>query len=352
MNILSKGIQKAARLRALLSQKGAVEAPQSAVGTKAEEFSRWAGRGIDPSNTQGSFACQRLSKPFFIPAVYPEFKILRTDSLYAIGSCFARGIENALKGRGFRVESAAADFDRFPTVADKKVTALGFTNKYSTYSILNELRWALEPGAKFPEDSLVDLDQNHCVDPHINPTLQVVDRTETLERRKIIHEVTSRIRQCRVVFITLGLVEVWYDRDAEVYLNTTPTSAMRTLHPNRYEFQVSNWLGNMENLERIHELLLAHGHPEVRIIVTTSPVPLQATFSGQDVVVANSYSKSTLRAAAQDFAAAHNNVQYFPSYEIVINSQREKSWENDLRHVRGEMTQHIMSLFMEKFVEK
>jgi hypothetical protein len=350
MGILEKMLRDRPRLSALLGRPAPGPAATPAPPAKTE-YTRWSKAGTDPRDPQGPYACQRLRQPRFSAMVEPSFRIDRRDRLFAIGSCFARGIESALKSRGFQVESAATDFDRFATVAGQKVTALGFTNKYTTYSMLNELSWALDPAARFPEASLVDLDEKRCIDPHINPTLPVTDRAGTLERRHIIQAVNARIRECRVVFMTLGLVEVWYDRLAEVHLNTTPNGEMRQLDPKRYEFKVSNYVENLENLEKLHALLQRLGHPELQIVVTTSPVPLQATFTDQDIVVANTYSKSTLRAVAQDFAAAHPNVQYFPSYEIVMNSQRDMAWEDDLRHVRGAMTQHVMDLFVRNFVE-
>ena len=178
----------------------------------------------------------------------------------------------------------------------------------------------------------------------------MVDRAATLERRRFIREVNARIRECRVVFITLGLVEVWYDTHAEVHLNTTPTPEMLRLFPKRYEVQVSDYPQNLQNMEALYGLLSEFGHKDLHMVVTTSPVPLQATFTGQDIVVANTYSKSTLRAVAQDFAARHHNVQYFPSYEMVMNSDRSSAWEPDYRHVQGPMVGHIMDLFIRNFV--
>jgi hypothetical protein len=70
-----------------------------------------------------------------------------------------------------------------------------------------------------------------------------------------------------------------------------------------------------------------------------------------DIVVANSWAKSLLRAVSQEWAAVHSNVDYFPSYEIVENSDRAETWEDDLRHVRGESVQHIMELFLRKYIE-
>jgi hypothetical protein len=70
-----------------------------------------------------------------------------------------------------------------------------------------------------------------------------------------------------------------------------------------------------------------------------------------DVVVANTYGKSLLRTVAQEWAAAHENVDYFPSYEIVQNSNRAAVWEADLRHVTGAAVQHIMDLFLRSYLE-
>ena len=94
-----------------------------------------------------------------------------------------------------------------------------------------------------------------------------------------------------------------------------------------------------------------YGHPDFHVVVTVSPVPLMNTFSTMDIVVANTWAKSLLRAVAQEWASAHPNVDYFPSYEIVQNSDRAAVWEDDLRHVRGQGAQHIMELFLRKYIE-
>ena len=101
-----------------------------------------------------------------------------------------------------------------------------------------------------------------------------------------------------------------------------------------------------EALERIHALLSRYGHSDVQVVVTVSPVPLTATFSQHDIVLANTLSKSTLRAAAAWWACAHENVHYFPSYEIVMNSQRDSAWYADGIHVRPELVRHIMETFL------
>jgi hypothetical protein len=309
-------------------------------------YSRWHRKNALPGELNGTLACQRLREPLFVPAISPGFKMQREDKVFAIGSCFARGVELALIDQKMDVLSKTAEFDSFPAMNGE--LELGFTNKYNTFSICNELRWALDPAAEFPRESLVDLGNGIFYDPHTNPALQLAGLEETIHRREIMQMVTRRISQCRVVIITLGLVEVWRDTVANVFINQL-IPGMHSSYPDRYELHVTNFVENLSNLERIHGLLSQFGHQDVQIVVTVSPVPLQATFSGEDVVIANTYSKCLLRAVAQEWAAAHKNVHYFPSYEIVQNSDRSLTWEEDMRHVKGKVVRHIMSLFSRNY---
>ena len=316
----------------------------------ANLYRRWHEKGALPYQPDGKLACQRLHQPLFTPAITPGFKLRREDKLFAIGSCFARGIESALIMQKMEVLSRTTAFDSFPAVNNEM--KLGFTNKYNTFSIYNELRWALDPAAEFPRESLIDVGNGLFYDPHTNPALQLAGLEETIHRHDILESVTRRIVECRVVIITLGLAEVWRDKTADVFLNHTPVPQALRGNPDRYEFHITNFAQNLSNLERIHTLLSQFGYADVQIVVTVSPVPLMATFSGEDVVIANTYSKSMLRTVAQEWAAAHKNVHYFPSYEIVQNSDRAVTWEEDLRHVKGEVANHVMKLFLRHYLEE
>ena len=46
-------------------------------------------------------------------------------------------------------------------------------------------------------------------------------------------------------------------------------------------------------------------------------LPLTATADKAHVLLATTYSKSTLRAVAGDLAASSDDIDYFPSYEII-----------------------------------
>src|SRR2546425_1051524 len=79
-------------------------------------FSRWHRKNARIDEPNGELAFQRLHQPFFTPLVRPAFKVQRSDKLFAIGSCFARGIEKGLLARKMEVVSAATEFDSFQTI--------------------------------------------------------------------------------------------------------------------------------------------------------------------------------------------------------------------------------------------
>jgi hypothetical protein len=325
------------------------------------EARTWYKNGVEADDRDGKYAFQRLRDTWFSPHVRPKFKLRREDKFYAIGSCFARGLENSLAGHKITVESAAPEFAKLQP-ANREGSGLGFTNKYNTYSILNELRWALDPEAEFPRESIAQLTNTTWYDPHTTPTLAFVGLEETLERRALIQAVTKRIKDCRAVILTLGLAEVWRDVQADVFVNCTPLDVAYALdpgtapssfkpQPDRYEFHLTDFAENWTNLEAIYCLLSQYGHPDFHIVVTVSPVPLMNTFSTMDIVMANTWAKSLLRALAEEWASAHGNVDYFPSYEIVQNSDRSAVWEPDLRHVKGAGALHIMELFLQNYLK-
>jgi hypothetical protein len=306
---------------------------------------RWAsGWEVEPK--PGTAWKRITTSDLFTPQVQAGFQLDQDDKVFAIGSCFARNVEGALGRLGFTVESRTTDFDAMP-VRSAEQHGSGYTNKYNAPAILNELGWALDPESPFPVEALQQLPNGTYLDPHATASLARADRETTLLRRSILTDVMRKIVNCRVVIITLGLIETFYDNETGLYTNTMPYP---TSTPGRFSFCVLSYDDSLAALESVHELLTATGHPEFQVVVTVSPVPLAATFTGGDIVVANTHSKACLRAVADAWAQRHDNVHYFPSYEIVMNSRRETTWHMDGTHVRREVVEHVMRVFKERYV--
>jgi hypothetical protein len=307
--------------------------------------SRWSS-GWEQTAAPGT-AWDRLQEPLFTPEISPRFSIERTDSVFAIGSCFAREIETRLAAIGFDVASRTRAFERFgpPQV---EAWPFGYANKYNPFAILNELRWALDPTCTFPDAAIVEIGPGEWHDPHAHPIFGRLPLQTALDQHTTLTNLTAGITSCRVVVITLGLIEAWFDTRLGLYANSTPWLVQHV--QDRYRFRVLDHREVMDALHAVHSILSKFGHREVEIVVTVSPVPLEATFTGEDIVIANMHSKSLLRTAASEWAAGYRNVHYFPSYEIATNSDRNATWHLDGRHVRADAVAHILDVFARAYV--
>jgi hypothetical protein len=79
--------------------------------------------------------------------------------------------------------------------------------------------------------------------------------------------------------------------------------------------------------------------------LTVSPVPLAATASEHHVLVATMLSKSVLRAAAGAMYARFDDVDYFPSYEVIATPFAGMHYEADLRSIKAGGVETVMDIF-------
>ena len=309
---------------------------QNLLGSKC---SRWTD-GRDPGDPESAHA--RIANGMVLPAVTPKFRLAPDDVYFCIGSCFARNIEEHLMYRRLPVTSRSVPF------ADRTARPNGAVNKYTTASMLNELRWSLG-GVEFPERSLVEAD-GAWHDLHLAARAPAVPLGAVRERRAQVRAYFGRLRDATVAIVTLGLVETWYDVDADVMLNAAPTPAMTRKFPSRFRLVVTDYDQNLRALREIYDILTACAARSMRVIVTVSPVPMSETFTGRDVVVANAYSKATLRAAAEDSARSYSNVDYYPSYEAITVSNRSLAYNaGDDLHVLDAAVRLVAAHFLETY---
>jgi hypothetical protein len=78
-------------------------------------------------------------------------------------------------------------------------------------------------------------------------------------------------------------------------------------------------------------------------------VPLEATFTDDGSVIANSYSKAVLRVAADILSKKYPRVDYFPSYEIVT-SFGQSGYVEDNVHVKEEIIEEVINYMAECYV--
>lgn len=333
------------------------DAAQARAGAGRRTFSTWAVRAQAANQADRSLACHRIWAELPRLHIQPKFKVRRSEAVFAVGSCFAREVEEALSGLGFEVPTRCdAIFGQPPLEHDEKhnpgARPRAYLNRYNSMSMLDEFRHLLGHAPELEQGLLsYPLDRGTTADLHYTQSLRQVDTPTTLARRQRVREhLGPLLRNSRVFVLTLGMAECWYDAEAGRYLNNTPGPRVLDAYGERLSVHLTRFEQHLAALRGLHELLTQTHGEDFRLVITVSPVPLERTFLAQDVVVTNNYSKSMLRAVAQEFAAAHANVDYFPSYELVSYADPQTSWAWDHRHVTPALVAHIMSLFARHYV--
>ena len=187
------------------------------------------------------------------------------------------------------------------------------------------------------------------IPPRIQPK-GFVSRTEArLDREQHLAAVRRAFEEMDVFVFTLGLTEAWEDvRDGAVF-PLAPGVAAGRYDPGIHRFRNFGAPEVIEDLNRSIEAIRAR-NPRVRILLTVSPVPLNATALERHVLVSTTYSKAVLRVAAEEVCAAWPEVDYFPSYEIITAPQvRGRYYAADARTVLEEGVRHVMGVFFRHY---
>ena len=99
----------------------------------------------------------------------------------------------------------------------------------------------------------------------------------------------------------------------------------------------------LELIERIQQL-----NPNIKIIFTLSPIRHL-----KDGAHGNQLSKATLILAINEICQQSNNVNYFPSYEILLDELRDyRFYEKDMIHPSDLAVDYIWEVFKENYISK
>jgi hypothetical protein len=296
-----------------------------------------------------------LQNTFFPVHHRPKFLLDTTDNFFTVGSCFAREIEYKLAPLG--VPLLLLDrgierryFESWTTGDDAPgATAIysGVFNKYTTASIEHDLRRTILD-EHYENEGLIELDTDKWFDPHASG-LKLLPLPLALENRAKITEAMRQVRNADVVVMTLGQTESWIDTATGIAMNAHPGPAALRKFKERFEFVDHSYRDTIDQVDRTIQLIRKACNPAMRFIITVSPVPFNATFRPQDVVVAHQATKAMLRTVAEELFRSYDFLDYFPSYEMVLNTPRSVAWNDDQLHVNGDMVQHIMQTFYSQY---
>jgi tetratricopeptide (TPR) repeat protein len=286
------------------------------------------------------------------PLLRPRFQLKSTDTVFTVGSCFARNIERYLDRYGLNVPMLNFSLPEGELVEARPQAIM---NKYTPASIYQELKRTadlLDRPIKERRENYANLMLevgDGVVDLELNGR-GAVSMERALERREEVFQLFKHAFSADAVTITLGLVECWWDAERNMYVHPMPPVRELRRLTGRFMFKQMRYPEAYDYVSRSVELLNSTGKENKRILITTSPVPLNATFTDNDVIIANMYSKSLLRAVAGDVYRDFSNVDYFSSFESVMLSKSEGVWNKDLIHVSdafvGKIVEHLLKYYL------
>ena len=304
-----------------------------------------------PDRAFWSASMSRPARDAIDPVGTPKFLVTDHDRVATAGSCFAQHIAKRLASGGFRFLVSE------PSPAGAPESDGGFSARYGNVYTARQLLQLFDRafGYFHPIERAWKRDDGRYCDP-FRPRGDMAGHLAEASVAAAAAEHLAAVRRMFLdldVFVfTLGLTECWRSRLDGAAYPLAPGVAGGRFDPRHHEFtnfRVADVVDDMEAF--LGKLRIVN--PEARVILTVSPVPLAATYSGEHVLVATTHSKSVLRVAAGELADRHEHVQYFPSYEIITGPHAGgRYFAQDLRDVTTEGVDHVMRIFMQRMTTR
>ena len=279
----------------------------------------------------------------------PKFRVSPDLPIATAGSCFAQHISKALVARGYpwldgepapKGLSAASQ-----QLFNYGVFSFRTGNIYTAAALRQWLEWALMGKAAPDEVWLKDGRFYDPFRPAIEPNGFHSYAEMLASRQDTFNAIRTVLGQSQCFVFTLGLTEAWLNIEQNHVYPLCPGTAAGAYAADLHQFVNYSYAPIYQDLDAAFKLMKAL-NPTLKFLLTVSPVPLTATASDHHVLVATAYSKATLRAVAGDLAAARDDTDYFPAYELITGSPfRSRFFQDNLRSVTPEGVDFVMAAF-------
>jgi len=251
-----------------------------------------------------------------------ENKIALASKIFTIGSCFSDEIGQLLEENKFHV-------------------ACPFGTVYNPISIHRLLLLALNK--ENPRGESYRQNEDVHFNYHFHSSFSSLNRKE-LEKRieKSIAESNEFLKAANTVVITFGT--------AFVYQLKSTGEIVANCHKMPAKLFEKSLLTPPEIIRSFEEVYstLKSVNPSVRIILTVSPVRHL-----KDTLELNSVSKSILRMACHTISEQHQDVEYFPAFEILLDDLRDyRFYKSDRLHPTEEAVEYIWQKFTDAYFDE
>lgn len=289
------------------------------------------------------------------PVVATRFSISSSDAVATAGSCFAQHISARLTSLGFNYLVTEDGANRSSSVRASNhygVFSARYGNLYTTRQLLQLFQEAY--GLRNPIDSVWRRADGRFVDalrPQVESAGYHSAEAVLADRAAHLAAVRRTFEECAVFVFTLGLTEGWRSTADGTVFPLAPGVSGGNYDTTRHEFINFDTDAVSRDLQKFLEQLKSV-NPQVKVLLTVSPVPLIATFEPRHVLVSNTYSKAVLRVAAESALRTFDWVDYFPSFEIITGNFNDSTYyESDYRSINALGVDHAMRCFTRHYAK-
>lgn len=298
-----------------------------------------------------AFWNRAVAKKWNINELVSSLPLIRKgEKVGSAGSCFAGNIIPYLEKAGFSYVRKTVVPESLKAVYQENFNyhtfSAGYGNIYTARHFLQLIKRAL--GQFKPHEDRWYI-ENEVIDP-FRPGLRFTASNDFEFDRlneQYLASVISAFKDMDVFVFTLGLTEAWISSLDGAVFPACPGTISGEFNRETHVFK------NFSATEITSDLIEAFAllrdiNPNLKVILTVSPVPLVATATSNHVVCATIYSKSVLRVAAQQVVDILPYATYFPSYEIVTGPQAPESFfEENRRDVSKQAIDAVMTVLIE-----
>lgn len=254
----------------------------------------------------------------------PRLNYSKDLKLTSAGSCFAQHIGKWLTANQY-------DYIR-SQINSVEISSFAFGNIYTPAALT---QWLLKSEKELAEFSIFFNEDNGRFYDLLFANAGAGGYSSISEikefRKKVLAEAKSNLGKADCFIFTLGLIESWVDANGICY-PVCPGAKFGSFDPNKYSLKVFSYNEIYRDvtlmLEEVKKI-----NSNIHFILTVSPVPLTATATDQHILIANTYSKSVLRAVAGAISESRSDINYFPSFELITTPLK-----NDFRFLENRRT--------------
>jgi len=251
-----------------------------------------------------------------------DWKINQHSKILTIGSCFADVLGSQLDANKFQVSNNA-----FGTVF----------NPLAIAKILDSALEGKRPNRSLYHENADNIWLHHDFHSSLFSKDQDQLEVELASRLSSAHDF---LKNADVLVMTFGTAFAYRHKKTNLIVGNchkVPADQFvkELLHPDQVMIAIEQLVQKLQSFKR-----------NLRVILTVSPVR-----HTRDTLPLNQVSKSTLRLACHRLTEKYKHVEYFPSYEIMIDELRDyRFYEEDLLHPNKLAEDYIFNAFSKAYM--